>query len=338
MITSIRIENFRGIRSGELTDLKPLTILTGMNGCGKSSVLDALLIAAHPSPGKGVGQAVLRHPITKDGARWLVRQPAAKPARIAVQFDNRPATHELELTVSLPQVTIVCGPLGSAEVVSFDDGLDDGYQVFEYAQVVSDPESATELEIEAYLRDGRPSDVRVIDPGIPEPLHTTYTEAVRQGRKRDVLDLLLSFVPDVDGFEILTESDNTPALYVTKAGGAVPSSLSGDGVHAFLQLALGVAAAPGGLVLVEEPEVYQHPAAIEQTARVLLASMRRGVQTVVTTHSLELIDCLVDGAEEQDRGNMALYILSLSDGELSAGRFAGEDMAYARQQAESDLR
>jgi predicted ATP-dependent endonuclease of OLD family len=92
-------------------------------------------------------------------------------------------------------------------------------------------------------------------------------------------------------------------------------------------------------VLVEEPEVYQHPAAIEKTARVLLASARRGVQTVVTTHSLELIDCLVDEADEQARADMALYILRLSDdGELRSSRFAGESMAYARQEAETDLR
>lgn len=48
--------------------------------------------------------------------------------------------------------------------------------------------------------------------------------------------------------------------------------------------------------MVEEPEVYQHPRSIRQQARALLAAMRRGVQLVVTTHSLELIDEVVSEA------------------------------------------
>jgi predicted ATPase len=46
MIDAIEIENLRGIRHGRLDGLKPLTILTGPNASGKSTVLDALLIAA----------------------------------------------------------------------------------------------------------------------------------------------------------------------------------------------------------------------------------------------------------------------------------------------------
>lgn len=76
MITSIEIENLRGIRSGRLEGLTPLTILTGPNltgpnASGKSTVLDALLIAASPAPGEAVVHAVQRHPVVSDGAEWL---------------------------------------------------------------------------------------------------------------------------------------------------------------------------------------------------------------------------------------------------------------------------
>lgn len=134
-----------------------------------------------------------------------------------------------------------------------------------------------------------PDSVTLIDPGLPESLNTIYSEAVRQGRKRDVIELLRDIVLEVENIEILTEDDGTPALYITTATGSVPVSLSGDGVQSFLQSVLQMAARPGGLVLVEEPEVYQHPRAIRQTARAMLASVRHGVQIVATTHSLELI-------------------------------------------------
>ncbi len=46
MINSIEIKNFRGINDGKLEKLTPLTILVGANGCGKSTVLQSLLLGA----------------------------------------------------------------------------------------------------------------------------------------------------------------------------------------------------------------------------------------------------------------------------------------------------
>ena len=91
-------------------------------------------------------------------------------------------------------------------------------------------------------------------------------------------------------------------------------------------------------LVLEEPEVYQHPKAIWQTARALLANMRRGVQTVLTTHSLELIDALLSEASEEDLAQMALFNLRVDDGTLVSSRRAGDEMAFARQDLEKDLR
>jgi predicted ATPase len=180
--------------------------------------------------------------------------------------------------------------------------------------------------------------VRIVDSGLPVPLHQTFTHIARTGRRDDVYELLSALVPDFGQLEILVEDDDSPSLYLTSAGRSVPVGLAGDGVQAFVQLALEIAVAPEGLVLVEEPEVYQHPKAIWQTAKVLLANMRRGVQMVITTHSLELIDAILSEASEDDLGNIALFNLKLVDGELEHGRRVGEEIAFARQTLENDLR
>lgn len=115
-------------------------------------------------------------------------------------------------------------------------------------------------------------------------------------------------------------------------------TLAGDGIRTFLQVALNLATLRGGLVLIEEPETHQHPGAIRRTAKVLLAAVRRGVQVVVTTHSLELIDDVLDEADDDDLARLALFNLALRDGELRSARYSGTDVAFARTELERDLR
>ena len=44
MIRSITIENFRGIKFGEIKDLGGINIILGPNGSGKSTVLESLYL------------------------------------------------------------------------------------------------------------------------------------------------------------------------------------------------------------------------------------------------------------------------------------------------------
>lgn len=43
-ISSLRISNFKGIRNIQISDLKDLVVIAGPNGCGKSTILDAIRI------------------------------------------------------------------------------------------------------------------------------------------------------------------------------------------------------------------------------------------------------------------------------------------------------
>ena len=130
--------------------------------------------------------------------------------------------------------------------------------------------------------------------------------------------------------KVLT-AHSRPFLAISTEKGSLPVGLAGDGIQAFVQTAIEMAVAPGGLVLLEEPEVYQHPKAIWQTVRALLANVRRGVQVVLTTHSLELIDALIGEARDEDLEKMVVLNMGLEDGELRYGRRHGEAITFARQ-------
>ncbi|NJL26976.1 MAG: ATP-binding protein [Thermoanaerobaculia bacterium] len=327
MITAIEIENLRGIRKGRLEGLAPLTILTGPNGCGKSTVLDALLIGASLDTAEAVIRAVQRHPVSLAGADWLFRSSELE-ARIWVATDSDQSweyklKRSLDNHKSLKLEATGWRQAGIFKRTFIAFGVDN-----KDGSVRTD--STTQAEDLGQF-------VRLIDPGIAAPLHETFSNAARALRKDQVEELLKALVPNFKRLEILTEGD-TPFLAISTETSVAPVSLAGDGIQALVQIALEMAAAPGGLVLVEEPEVYQHPGAIAQTAKAILANVRRGVQIVLTTHSLELIDALLSEATEEDVAGMAVFNLLLRDGELRHGRRVGEQITFARQNMESDLR
>ncbi len=115
-------------------------------------------------------------------------------------------------------------------------------------------------------------------------------------------------------------------------------------------------------MLLEEPEVHMHPGAIRQCARAILAAMRRKIQIVLSTHSLELIDALVGESSDADLRQLSLYRLQLQAGvpklpprpeggpglgsweivklagTLKSSRLSGPDVAFARTEIQDDLR
>lgn len=340
MITSLKIENLRGIGAGYLEGLAPLTVLTGPNASGKSAVLDALLIATSPSLADAVGRAVKRHPAVSGGARWLFRQ-GQREARVEVGTSSADAwTRSLEWfehCVEGLQEDLIrrrSPPPYSMVMInesSFSDHAASGTIAFGGDNQYVDQQRGGRGESSV-------SFVRLVDPGLPIPLHRSFTEATQAGRRELVHQLLADLIPSFERLEIIALTEQDFGLAVTSGGRSVPLGLSGDGIQAITQLALEIAVAPEGLVLVEEPEVYQHPKALGHTARVLLANVRRGVQTVITTHSLELIDALLSEAGSEDLAAISLFNLGLEDGFLKSGVRVGKEIQFSRVTLEADVR
>lgn len=81
MIRSLHIERLRGIAAGRLDDLARLTVLVGPNAAGKSTILDALLMAVSPIPEEAIGWAVQRRTAVPRGARWLFHKSSLELQR-----------------------------------------------------------------------------------------------------------------------------------------------------------------------------------------------------------------------------------------------------------------
>jgi hypothetical protein len=348
VIESVEINNLRGIRRGALAQLSPLTVLVGPNSSGKSTVLDALLIGASNSPGDAIGRAVGRRSTRDADARWLLwrqGQEEATTLRVRSPPDGRRRGTSLSWRAEVPNDLMARlrelgrePPFGCIEATikgSTDDlaavtafAADNSYVSRQSPEVLP---SGLRIEPEVSFVDMR-------GVGLGTPLAQLYTEAVTQGRRDDVRELLGAIVRGLRNIEILVSHRMEPVLHLVFADKSVPVALAGDGVRTMLRLSLELASRGRGLVLVEEPEVHQHPKALQQSAKALLAGVRRGLQIVLATHSLELIDALLLEATQDDLSRISTYRLKLDDGVLASSRLDGEQMAFARGQIEEDLR
>lgn len=323
MIDAVTIDGFRGIHRGALVGFGPVTVLTGPNGCGKSAVLDALLIAASADPADALGRAISHHPVNRLHAEWLIHNRAAA-SRIGVIEGESSFTAELWIEDEETPFGNLEPPVRRA-IAKIDGQI-------AIAQIGADGRYHTRP---FPLRRGRYA--RLVDTGVPTPLTRIWSDVVKGGAREAAERVLSVLLPGARAFQTLHEQDGSAALYIEYSDRAVPVALCGDGIQAAVQILLNLSVIrSGGLALVEEPEVFQHPIALRQTVRVLWEAAQRGVQLVIATHSTEVIDGLLEHAKRRLQDVVVLN-LALRDGELHCVRTPGPE-AVRRREAGDDLR
>jgi predicted ATPase len=109
-------------------------------------------------------------------------------------------------------------------------------------------------------------------------------------------------------------------------------------VRSLVRLALELAAPEAEMLLLDEPAAQLHPAGIKALARAIWAACGRGAQVVLATHSLELIDALLEQVPECGLDPLAVVRVALVDGELRTHRIAGPDVRALRLDHGEDLR
>jgi len=327
VITSLEISGLRGIREGRLDGLAPLTILVGPNGCGKSTVLDALLVVAGENPQNGIELVKNRHTgLQNSASRWLLWEGNGNTELLitARRQDGESRTCAARLLAH-----------GDVHVEVKEAGESSSGRALR----------AIDLDSTQPPTEKGPSAAVHILEGLSErkdrPLHMLLKNAYQSDRRdKRVVQQMRELVPSMEDVLIFTEdyNHNEPVVYLTFANRIVPVTLAGDGIHAFLRLSLELASLDARLVLLEEPEVHQHPAAIRQAARAIVNAVRDGIQVVLTTHSLELIDAFLAESSSEDVERLSLFKLDLHEGKLISVRVPGSDVAFARGQIEEDLR
>jgi predicted ATPase len=334
VIQFLKMRDFRGVQSGTLEGLTPLVVLVGPNSSGKSTVLDALLICGALDPKHAVEKAAQRRHAVNPRA---VKKPSADTDYSSLFYrSNRIA--EIAVKTGSGRRRVVMQALRQNTV-----------DIRWKTSTEAKPEK-WDIPVEQFLQHSQDAVGAMPLPGVvnvglvdsrnllaARTLEELYTVTSQRGLRKDVKSFITEMLPDVDDLEILAPN-NVPTLYLNFADHALPIGLAGDGVQLLLRLVLALTAEPQTTLLLEEPETHMHPGGIRLVANAIHGAVARGVQVVLTTHSLELIDALTLGRPDGHLEQLSIFRLALERGELTSTRSDGKEAALARSSIEDDLR
>lgn len=325
VLRRLHIRRFRGIRDLILDDLAPVTILTGRNGSGKSTVLEAAFLLC------GLSNANLV--LSLAAFRGLSVLPGADtPFRVLLpDLENRETARiegETELhqgagrlSLEIAGITAAFGaepttePRAQLVGVEFrarsGSGERKGYVKWEPAPVGPNVPvlelGPVRLESAPVIRLESPENPDVLAARYirPQPhavlaeLHGYLTELVKRRATGQVLKLLRLVAPQVGGIQPLSERGQ-PTIYVELGGARLfPVQILGGGFVNVLQLASFMCDELSQMLLIDEIEDGLHYSVLPGLAEAMLTFAReRRKQFIVATHSRDVLSAFGGVANE----------------------------------------
>ena len=357
MYSTIDIHGYRRLESFRLGGLGRVNLLVGTNNCGKTSILECVELL------RSAGSPQVLHSILGRRGEW---DYAGDNGRRALDIKRMFANHDLRGRIVVRGGS--AGTIGSLDdevVVKVEETPTDGQQ--ELASLL-ESESPMDEELELFLNvdwpkihehfstritaEGLLPDSRLLRPRngqsqtvvfIRTPDMTSYdvvrlfSDIVLTEREEHITQALRVLEPAIERLAAVPYDrgplprDGPGGVLLRLSGVAdrVPIGSVGDGMWRMLGLALGLANAKDGILLVDEIDTGLHYTVMEDMWRVVSERARAlSIQVFATTHSRDCYESLAAIARSDARpGDVTIQRLDVDHNE--AIRFGNEEIVAA---------
>lgn len=335
MIDSVKISNFRCFRELTLEKCSPINVIVGDNGCGKTTVLEAIFLALCANPQKAL---MLRQYRGMDGSFSGDANSIVEIFYSDLVPDK--SVTEIILSGSGPEVRTLRIVQGRRDLIIPKDAraASDAQMLSPYIFEWVDAEGIAHptrtkitnqgLEFEGTGEDNLPTWF-FFPSQAPTPSAETAERFSELRRQRRSLKFIQTFTETFDWIEdISVESvGGTPMLHAAVRGAQrlLPLPAVSGAINRFAAILLGIAYRPKGIVLVDEIENGIFHTRYPTLMKALLNFAREyETQLFVSTHSKEMLDGFI-AATEDKVSDIALWRLERSeDSEIQVLRFDGK--------------
>lgn len=345
IVKDLEIKGFRGLRQATLGDFAKVNIFVGRNGSGKSSILESLYLALVLNKGlgyivrrrgwfglasvealfyEGVGEATISTTLwydSREDVRMRITAPTAEHLE-ALRLRGLDVANMRAIALS-----------AKGEVVK---------DVLFYVDVNGKYHSVIiKEEGEEVVNDASFIDWNsVYEYGSPEDVYSNMMIVGGDKAKRVVIEALRAEFEELHDIAVLRTGDRW-VLHFVLSERSIPYYVVGDGIRYALMYLMTTATWEGRVLLMEEPELHTHPSLMRIVGRAILSSYKERLnQVFISTHSLELIEAILEEAEKLGLGDdeLKIYRLSLTKGELKSEVYTLSEAREAVSKIGWDLR
>ena len=351
MINSVTFENFRGLRHLELPELSQITLLTGKNSAGKSSVLEGIfLLMGHSSPDtfekiRSIRGLPAATDITKLWEPVFYNLDTSKSLTITAKCNNRSLLLDYARDESFSSFDSTQEVLNT--FISFTNPVNPVYAL-RYSFSDGNTQESGHLFLNAAGNLAMGADPRSKkNPTNALPNTLIVRSAAAYGiddatiagwfgdlelndGKQQVIEALKIIEPEITDIKTIVQQRYVQ-LYIKTKHSTLPLKLSGDGICKLAYLVLAILHSPNSIILIDEIENgfhYSMQKAFWETISV--AAKTSNSQIIATTHSYECISHAVEGITQAGmQDDFCLYRLDRSGEASKAVHYSGELLKFA---------
>lgn len=324
-LKTVNIISFRGIQNLSIENLGTINLIVGDNNCGKTSALEAIELL------RTSGNLANLYKVARQRESLSVFGTNSVYDSFICMFPHDGSELKIGVEGTCNSETILCQVSGRQERVLFDVKELDRSIVRQLEESSGELETdvfngeiavayGTEIKkerisINRYSRvSGTPSAAKdrfnIVYVAPFEHLRGNILSQIvkNEAYKKVCLKALQLFDSNIEDMMILrSDVGNRPVEYIRHSKlGNMPIVTYGDGIKKVLVLANAIAAAAGGILLIDEIETAIHKKNYDDIFRFVTKACKAfDVQLFITTHSLEAIDGILatsdyDTQEEYD--------------------------------------
>ena len=347
MYSSIRISGYRGLDSFRMEGLGRVNLLVGANNSGKTSILECVELLRSAGNPHVLSSIIGRRGewgYANEGDARTSIGPRPEPLHVSHLFLN----HELHGAIRInancdgdaaagwnDKVTVHIEDLSDSKLVERDDAMNEENEGLtlhlawsnpqdDYRTLVTDEGLLLRLQRPMRMRNGSSQAVQFVRTSgmAAADVVRTYSKFKFTEKDEAIKRALRIVEPDVE--DIAPVADERRLLYRDAPGGVVlklrgiagqvPIGSMGDGTWRMLGLALSLANASGGVLLVDEIDTGLHYTVMEDMWRMIgEQAAALSVQVFATTHSRDCYESL-GAVVESDVGDVTIQRIERSRG------------------------
>ena len=342
MISRISFENFRGIKHLEIPDVSQITLLTGRNNAGKSSILEGIFLFMDHTAVDSFGKISAFRGLQYTPNPASLWEPAffgldtSNPLQIEMDIDGVKSSLSYERDDSY----IPADKQGTAQnaYIQFTASTRTTYTLkFHYQQDGYKENGSFSINETGVFRNFATNlmnnqirflpNTRFINSGIHDDIAVLnwIGKMELQGEKQQVIDVLKCIEPEITDIITISNQGQTQ-VYAKVMNRLLPVKLAGDGLNRLLYIILAILEEPNSILLIDEIDAGFHYSMLKTLWKVIAAAAKKSnCQVIATTHSYECIDQAVAGIDEADMlEGFCLYRINHSGEKNTAVRYSGD--------------